>query len=156
MKEFHLLYQIKMLEKEMARAFFHDFNENAFPPTPTQMQIIAYILKHRKDIIYQRDLEKMLNLRRATVSGVLKTMEKNHVIKRVVDEKDTRQKQIMIEPEMEKMFVLHLQKIEAMERQLTKNVTKEEQRIFIEIIHKMQENLSISNEIKERKKKCSS
>ena len=154
MKEFYLLYQIKMLEKEIARAFFHDFNENTFPSTPTQMQIIAYILQHRKDTIYQIDLEKILNLRRATVSGVLKTMEKNHVLKRVVDEKDTRQKQIIMEPEMEKIFVLYLSKIEAMESQLIKNVTKEEQSIFIEIIHKMQQNLKNSNETKERKKKC--
>ena len=81
-------------------------------------------------------------------------MEKNHVLKRVVDEKDTRQKQIIMEPEMEKIFVLYLSKIEAMESQLIKNVTKEEQSIFIEIIHKMQQNLKNSNETKERKKKC--
>ena len=71
-----------------------------------------------------------------------------------MDEKDTRQKQIIMEPEMEKIFVLYLSKIEAMESQLIKNVTKEEQSIFIEIIHKMQQNLKNSNETKERKKKC--
>ena len=65
-------------------------------PTPTQMQIIEYILNHTSEDIYQRDLEDILNLRRATVSGVLHTMEKNNLIRRVTDNEDTRSKKILV------------------------------------------------------------
>ena len=40
------------------------------------MRIIAYIF-NKNGSIYQRDLERDLNLRRATLSGILNTMEKN-------------------------------------------------------------------------------
>ena len=59
------------------------FNEMYSKPSIAQMQIIKYILKHDGKTIYQRDLEEVFNLRRATISGILKTMEKNNVIIRV-------------------------------------------------------------------------
>ena len=43
------------------------------------VKIIAYIF-NKEGAIYQRDLEKDLNLRRATLSGILNTMEKNNLL----------------------------------------------------------------------------
>ena len=89
MDQYHLLFQIKSLEKMIFRTFVHDdkvhFAKQKMIPTPTQMQILEYILANPKKETYQRDLEEILNLRRATVSGVLQTMEKNHLIERVID-----------------------------------------------------------------------
>ena len=130
MEQSNLFYQIKTLEKYITRLFLNDLESSIVPPTPTQMQIMEYVLKHSKEIIYQKDLEKILNLRRATVSGVLKTMEKNNLLERIVDTNDTRQKQI-----------LHLKKVKEMESQLVKNISEEEQLQFILILQKMQNNL---------------
>ncbi len=81
MKEYKLLYQIKALEQLVARLFIYsDMSDSLFHITPTQMQIIKYILKHPKENTHQKDLENILSLRRTTVSGVLKTMEKNNLI----------------------------------------------------------------------------
>ena len=44
-------------------------------PSPTQMRIIDYIIQNEDKPIYQKDLESIFNLRRATISEVLITME---------------------------------------------------------------------------------
>ena len=79
-----VLYQLKSLEKIIIRNLLKDeedhvlnCNNDLASLTPTQMQIVEYILNHNNEEIYQKDLENVLNLRRATVSGVLKTMKKN-------------------------------------------------------------------------------
>ena len=94
MEEYKVLFQIKSLQKIIFKKFLcnnNKYNVNKeFLPTPTQMQIIAYIMAHENEEIYQKDLENVLKLTRATVSGVLQTMEKNSLIERVVDSNDTR------------------------------------------------------------------
>ena len=99
MNDNKVLYEIKSLEKMLVRELINNSDikdkENLLP-TPTQCQIIEYILNNKNKDIYQKDLEKVLNLRRATVSGVLHTMEKNGLIKRVTDESDTRTKKIIL------------------------------------------------------------
>lgn len=141
MEPSNLLYQIKTLEKYIARLFLNDLEGAVPPPTPTQMQIMEYVLKHSKDIIYQKDLENIVNLRRATVSGVLKTMEKNNLLKRIVDKKDTRQKQIILHPDAKKIVNLHLKKVKEVEKQLVKDISEEEQLLFMQILQKMQNNV---------------
>jgi DNA-binding MarR family transcriptional regulator len=138
MREDKLLYQIKSLNKLIIRIIIGD--DNKFP-TPTQMEIVEYILKQQDGYVYQRDLESVLNLRRATVSGVLQTMEKNNLIKRVVDVNDSRVKKIILNKEALNTFNSHIKKIESIEKILTSDLTEEEIRIFLNIIKKMQENL---------------
>ena len=93
-----VLFQVKSLDKEIYRILAGDENADCSKkPSPTQMSIIKYILDNPQKEIYQSELEEVLNLRRATVSGVLQTMESNGLITRVVDEKDTRTKKIILD-----------------------------------------------------------
>ena len=73
-----LLYNLHLLNKLIAREFICN-NKDLFcgDPSATQMIIMNYILNHQNEDIYQKDLEEVLHLRRATVSGVLQTMEKH-------------------------------------------------------------------------------
>lgn len=141
MEKCSFMYEIKILEKYIAREFIRDLKKEITPPTPTQMQIMEYILKHESEIINQKDLENVLNLRRATVSGVLQTMEKNHLIKRITDEEDARQKRIILHEDAKKCFRLHLKKVQEIEKHLMQNISEEEQIAFLNIIKKMQNNL---------------
>ena len=75
-----VLYQIKTLDKLILRNYIcdnKDKNSDYFV-TPTQIQVIEYMIEHDDEEVYQKDLEKALDLRRATLSGVLQTMEKNN------------------------------------------------------------------------------
>lgn len=144
MKEDKLLYQVKTLGALIGRLFVcNDFSNKVIPPTPTQMQIIEYILRHPNENVYQKDLENILNLRRATVSGVLQTMEKNHLIERVIDTEDSRVKKIILNEHAKKMFESHEKKIEEIESIVIKGLNEEELLQFLRVIKKMQDNLKI-------------
>lgn len=149
MEEEKVLYQIKSLEKLIAREFFKSDNVKRdfeiFKLTPTQAQIIEYILEYREQDIYQKDLEKILNLRRATVSGVLKTMEKNHLINRSICQNDTRQKKIELSEIAGDIFSKNFNKICELEKVVKKDIKKEELKIFLSVLNKMKENIEKYN-----------
>lgn len=149
MKQNKVLYQIKTLEKMIARVFFRN---QVIPPkvvidniskttTPTQMQIIGYILDHINEDIYQRDLENILNLRRATVSGVLQTMEKNKLIERITYSEDSRKKKIILNEEAKKVFLENQKKMDKMEKVIIEGISKEELDTFSNVIEKMKKNI---------------
>ena len=147
MKNNSVLFEIKSLEQGIVRFIFSDikFPENLKMPTPTQMQIISYILEHRGESIYQRDLEKVLHLRRATVSGVLGTMEKNHLIIRVIDENDTRIKKIILNSKLETILENHINEVMKWENEIVKGISKEDMKIFIKVINQMKKNIEYTN-----------
>ena len=149
MKQSKVLYQIKTLEKMIARVFLKN---QMIPPkvvikdiskttTPTQMQIIGYILDHIDEDIYQKDLENVLNLRRATVSGVLQTMEKNKLIERITYSGDSRKKKIILNEEAKKIFLENQKIMNKMEKIITQDIPKEELDIFSNVIEKMKKNI---------------
>ena len=149
MKQSKVLYQIKTLEKMIARVFLKN---QMIPPkvvikdmskttTPTQMQIIGYILDHIDEDIYQKDLENVLNLRRATVSGVLQTMEKNKLIERITYSEDSRKKKIILNEEAKKIFLENQKIMNKMEKIITQDIPKEELDIFSNVIEKMKKNI---------------
>ena len=147
MENARVLKKIKELESLTARKIFADnsdlkCNIESLPrPTPTQMQIMEYILSKNDQDIYQKDLEDVLGIKRATVSGVLQTMEKNGLIERIIDENDTRTKKIILKKETKEIFEKQKKKFEIIEKELTKNISEDEIQTFFNIIDKMEKNL---------------
>ena len=141
-----VLFQVKSLDKEIYRILAGDETADCSKkPSPTQMSIIKYILDNPQKEIYQSELEEVLNLRRATVSGVLQTMESNGLITRVVDEKDTRTKKIILDEKTKEIFLKNKEKFDKLEKYARKGITKEELDTFFAVIEK------INNNIKEYK-----
>lgn len=139
-----VLFEIKSLDKILVRYMFNDFNINSIP-SPTQMQIMNYMFENNLDYVYQKDLENVLNLRRATVSGVLQTMEKNGLLKRVVDSDDTRVKKVILNPETKKKFTQKKDRILELENLITKNISDSELETFYIVIDKMKNNIKEYN-----------
>ena len=142
-----VIFEIKSLEQEIVRFIFADIN---FPcdykmPTPTQMQIISYILKRGKENVYQKDLEDVLKLRRATVSGVLGTMEKNNLIKRIINENDTRSKKIILNASLEASLKKHINEIAKWEKKIVKDISKEDMTTFIKVVRQMKKNIEYNS-----------
>ena len=114
-----IFFELKKLEQEIFRTFFNlDDASKMKRPSPTQMRIIAYMLNHKDTDVYQRDLEGVLNLRRATVSEVLRTMEKNGLISRVISESDTRIKKIILNKKTDEIFQRKRKTFEEIEKSL--------------------------------------
>lgn len=152
MKENNVLFQIKSLDKMICRTLVKDENINEMEtcskklnPTPTQIQIVKYILEHVDEEVYQKDLEEVLNLRRATVSGVLQTMEKNNFIERVVSQKDTRTKQIILNENAKQIFLKNKEKLDNLEEVIVKNISKKDLDVFFSVLKVMKDNIKEYN-----------
>ncbi len=154
MKEKKVLYQISVLEKMIGREFINSIKSKnkvlRQAPTPTQMQLMDYFLEHKDEDIYQNDLENVLHLRRATVSGVLHTMERHGLIKRVTSKNDARIKQIIFTDEAKKIFDENKAKFLELEKAVECGISEEELNAFLNTIDKMQKNI-INYNNKERK-----
>lgn len=144
MKEINVLYEIKSLEKNIVRAFINkqdvDIPENIFP-SPTQFQIIECILESPNQEINQKDLESILNIRRATISGVLQNMEKNELIKRITNKEDIRTKKIILNEKTKEIFERKQKIIKKTEKEIIKNISQEDLETFIKVLNIMKENI---------------
>ena len=141
-----ILYQIKTLDKLILRLFMEDREHikqisGSIKPTRTQFIILSYLIEHSNEDVYQKDLENVLNLRRATVSGVLHTMEKNALITRVTDSNDTRTKKVIIGKRAEDIFNKNKKRFEEIEKLISKDISKDE----INVISKMKQNIKEEN-----------
>jgi len=150
MKSPHLLYEIKELDKKITMFLIknNDICHEFPPPTPTQIQIVKYIIKNNHKEIYQKDLEKNLNITKATLSGVLNTMEKNGILKRITNESDARSKKIVLKEDFKNVFIKNKKKLSETEKILIKNINNDELEIFTKILNKIKEN--VNNELKEK------
>lgn len=158
MEEGKILFEIKALERSIARSLIHDcdlkMEELNLRPTPTQMQIIEYILNCKEKEVYQKDLEEILDTRRATVSGVLQTMERNGLIERITDTGDSRVKKIILCEKSKRIFLHNKQKLDEIEKIILKDVPKEDIQIFTKVIKKMKNNIENADKAdKEEKNK---
>ena len=144
MEDKNIFNSIKELEKGIVRKIMSEtlHDEMYSKPSIAQMQIIKYILKHDGKTIYQRDLEEVFNLRRATISGILKTMEKNNVIIRVCDPNDARGKIVILSDDAKKFFKEKETLFKKIETVLKKDISKEELEIFYKVILKMRDNIN--------------
>ena len=93
------------------------------------------------DEVYQRDLENVFSLKRATISGVLQTMEKNGLISRVVDDTDTRKKKILLQEKTKEIFLQGKAKIEEIEQILLQNISEKELENFWKTLNQMKKNM---------------
>lgn len=146
MEELNILSEIKSLDILILKKMqFENGAKDKILPTPTQMQILEYILKHEDEEIYQKDLENIFHLSRATVSSVLQTMEKYCLIDRIVDDTDTRTKKIILDKKAKEIFDNHKKKFEDIGKRLVKDIKKEDLEIFYKVLKKMRKNISEEN-----------
>ena len=138
-----LLYNLNLINKMIAREFIIN-NKEFFDGdvSATQMVIMNYILTHQDEDIYQKDLEKVLHLRRATVSGVLQTMEKHDLVERVLCKEDVRCKKIKLKEKAKLMFEIKKHEFIKLEDVLKKGISDDEIRLFCHIIEIMQNNMN--------------
>jgi len=109
--------------------------------SPIQIEILQYLFKNQGKNVYQKDLEQLFSIRRSTVSGILKTMEKNGSIKRVSVSEDARVKKIVLTEEALSRFEDAKRHMRKMNKILEKNIDTNDKEIFFKVIHQVQNNL---------------
>lgn len=105
----------------------------------TQIQILMYLFNN--DNVCQKDLEKTTNLKKASITGSLDSLEKKGIIKRVKSGNDKRRNQIVLTEKTIKAKSKIDNKLSEVEKKTIKNLSKDDIDTLLNIIKKMKENL---------------
>lgn len=133
--------EVQMLSRKIKRKLDETFVGCGV--TGVQVLILKFIYDNSKDRkVYAKDIENEFDLRRATITGILKLLEQNSLIKRNVVDEDTRLKELVV---TEKALVI-INKIDKtlkeFENNLIKDISKDELLCFINTMDKLSQNLS--------------
>lgn len=107
-----------------------------------QGPMIGYIYdKSRERDVFQRDLEKMFNIRRSTATVMLQTLEQKGFIVRESVEYDARLKKIVLTDKAVEQHMIIKKQIDIFHERLEKGITPEEKKEFFRILDKITQNL---------------
>lgn len=106
-----------------------------------QTIIIGYLLEHDNTLVCQKDLVEFLDIRRSTLAGILRTMEKRNIIVRKNVDADGRVKQLMLTDDAKKDYLSIYTILEKVENELVHGISEEDLHTFFRVIDKMKENV---------------
>lgn len=138
MKNDSLVFKLKMLNQLLMTSMVNDEAKPANLPRPTQMLIIDYLWENEDKDIFQRDIEKKLNVSRATISDVLRTMEKYELVKRVPE---SNTKRVILLDKAKEYKRLADKKIKELEDMISNNISESDLEKFLSILDIMIKNI---------------
>ena len=135
--------ELKKLDVDISRKLFSIAKKNkiSFYPSPLQAKVTKYLIENKEGEVYQKDLEEVFEVSKATISGVLLTMEKNKIIKRIPSESDARQKKIVLTKKSKKIYEEVKETFKKLDEEITKNISEEELSSFLNTIEKIRKNI---------------
>lgn len=126
---------IGFLFKQIKTVYEKEFNSRLkrLGITSSQCEVLDFLLQSSKDEVTQRDIERALNLKNPTVTGLLKRLDEKGFILAVPSGKDKRCKNIYLTEkayDIQKRMEMERKKLDKM---LTLGMTKKE----VEALYKM-------------------
>ena len=141
MKDKSIGLEIKKIDSLIVRKIMACNKDSLCQLTPVQIVVIKYLIKNKNSIVYQKDIEKKLGLRKSTVSGILGTMIKNGIIIRTDSSNDLRRKEISLTDTGYKLDKTMKMRAIEFEKILQNNISNEELEIFYKVTKQIQKNL---------------
>ncbi|SCY37139.1 transcriptional regulator, MarR family [Paenibacillus polysaccharolyticus] len=106
-----------------------------------QGRIIGYIYEHQDEGLIQKNLADVFNRRDATITSMLKGLEKNGYIVRKIPADNERQKNLYVLPKGEQVIQDIEQMFATVENEIVKSLTDEEQATLMRLLTKVNQNL---------------
>jgi len=117
--------------------------------TSQQIQVIKE-LYYNNYKLSQRQIEKKINIRRSSVSSLIKTMIKNNLVEKDINENDARGKMITLTEHGIEIYEEILKESLNIDEEVFRGIEKKEIDIFYKVLGKAKENIieSIGEDIK--------
>jgi putative MATE family efflux protein len=109
--------------------------------TPSQMDILGFLLFNQDRTINQRDIENEFNVKNPTVTGILDRLEKNGFINREISPKDSRYNIIRVTGKSKKLSSKLFEKGEDIEDWLTQGFLPEEKQQLLALLQRVLQNV---------------
>lgn len=107
--------------------------------TPAQFRVLKILLKSPPTSVRQVDIERIFNMSNPTVTGLVKTLEKENFIERVSHPNDNRSKVLKLTQKTEAMRETLVAMGEQLEAQFTACLSEEEKAVLLPLLIKLSE-----------------
>lgn len=134
-------HKLRVINKEIRNNMEEKKAANGDDLTPMQRWTIGFLYDHQSEEIYQRDIEDVFSISRATASNILTLMEKKELIIRVSVKHDARLKKIMLTEKSSKIMKQVERDVNEMESRLLSGMTEEEAEQFQGYLDRIIQNL---------------
>lgn len=145
-------YHVKKLDVLLSKQLSKILIEQDIPFTDSQATLIMYLYHHQEEVTYQKNLPKILGISGPTGNGLVKRLVQKQALKLQVDEKDSRLKRLLLEPEIIKDIDKRQDAFKAafgrIEKQLTAGMSNEEISQFQRLLQQAISNMAIDQKTK--------
>lgn len=141
MKDKSISLEIKKIDSLIIRKIISYNKNSSYSLTPAQIMIIKFLIKNKNNVVYQKDIEKKLGLRKSTISGILSTMIKNDIIVSISSSNDLRSKEIKLTEKGLKLDKTMRKNAREFEELLQSNIKPEDLEVFYRVTKQIQDNL---------------
>lgn len=130
----------KIISNQLKRVVNKKLGNNI---THIQIFILRFLYENKdKKDIFQKDIEKLLDIRRSTTTEIINVMERNNLLERVDSLSDKRQKMIVLSEKGTKYLKDFEKIVLKTEKEILNNVSQEEKYIFFNVLEKIKNNLN--------------
>lgn len=109
--------------------------------TFVQSHTLRYLDEHRDEDVFQKDIEKVLNVRRSTCTEILNVLERDGYIERHSVSNDKRLKKLVLTEKAQLLHKTISMNVERLEELLKKDISQGDLEIFFKVVDQMQQNL---------------
>lgn len=109
--------------------------------TLVQMRTLGFLLISPDQELYQKDVERELNIRRSTATELLNVLERDGYLRREVVVSDKRLKRLIPTQKAKDLGMRIFQDMQNMEKLLSKDIAQEDLEVFYRVTAQMKRNL---------------
>lgn len=106
-----------------------------------QGRVIGYISEHQEEGLIQKDLAERFDRRDATITSMLKGLEKNGYIERKIQADNERQKNLYVLPKGKQLIEDFERIFGHVEEEIVKTLTLEERELLLKLLVKVNQGL---------------
>lgn len=141
--EMNIGFRLKCVNNMIRRKLDAEFAQKGMDEiVGMQGPLIGYIYeKSQIQDVFQRDLEKIFNIRRSTATVMLQTLEQKGFVARESVDYDARLKKIVLTEKAVQQHMIIRKQIDIFHEKLEEGITAEEKKEFFRILDKITQNL---------------
>lgn len=107
----------------------------------SQGRALHFLLAQQDEDVFQKDIEDEFSLRPSTATELLKSMEREGLIRRIPLPRDARRKQIVVTDKALAYRAAVMADIQGLEDELTRGVDGDDLEVFFRVIEQMLDNM---------------
>lgn len=134
-------HKIRIIQNDIDKYFKTSWETDAEGPTRMQCATMHYLRMHKEEDVFQKDLENAFSISGATVTNILKVMEKDGLIRRVPMPNDARLKKLELTEKGIALEDAARANIRRLEEGMKKGFSEEELTIFRDYLDRLAQNI---------------